>query len=718
MFMTEDVIPTMKAGKYGNRRNAVYPVTVLAKDREGLENLYRLISMSYLDYFNIVPTIPKTVLAKNREGLLLGPAGETGELISALEKSKAQDVIEEIAGFYDFIEVRPSMCFMRGLDKQVSDLGEKLGKPVCATGDVHYLNKYEKRKRQMLLEGSRGRHFKAKEEDGEHLYFRTTREMLKKFEHLGKDIARKIVIENPNNIADIIERIEPKADKFYPEIKGAEEHIKKVCEENAEKMYGNPLPETIRKRLDTELDSIISNGNAVIYRIAEMLVNKATDDGYLVGFRGCIGASFAAYMCGITEINPLPAHYICPECQNLEWDDTGEYDCGQDMPERICPVCGEPYRKEGYNIPFETLLGIDGSREPDIDLNFAVEYQEKAKEHLKEIFGPEKVFDAGTVRTLGAKVSTGRYSEAVIIVPENHDIYEFTPIQHPVNEKAISTHLDYHELKKTLLKMDILGHDAPTLLKLLRDMTGVDPKTVPLTDEKAMSVFRGTDGLDIKLANYKTTHGCYGIHGFERAFARELTDVIKSGTIKELIRIGGLVYGTGVWNGNAKAVITSRDEIMNYLCSKGISREIAFDVMENVRMGRKLTEKHEHLMKEHDVPNWYIRSCSSIRYLFPRAHIASYILLSLREAYFKVYYPLEFYAAWFIVNREQFPMEIISMEIEEIENRIDELETEKGQDMLAEDENLKALKIVYEMRARGYEIAPSEIGFRFGNGKA
>ena len=544
----------------------------------------------------------------------------------------------------------------------------------------------------------------------------------------------------------------------------------RVCRERSNAMYGDPLPDVIQERLDKELNSIIDNGYAVMYRSAEMLVQKSLSEGYLVGSRGSVGSSFAATMSGITEVNPLPAHYLCPSCKNIEWGDSTQYDCGIDMPDKVCPVCGTPYNKEGFTIPFETFLGFEANKEPDIDLNFAGEYQGKAQKYVEDIFGAENVYKAGTIGTIkgntaygyvakyfdekgksankaemdrltecceGVKRTTGQHPGGVIIVPRGHDINEFCPVQHPANDvksDIITTHFDYHSIDQNLLKLDILGHDAPSMIRQLQDMTGVDPLKVPIKDEKVMTIFNGTEGLDIKDPDYKFTHGSYAIHEFGTQFVRQMLDDIKPTSIEELVRISGLSHGTDVWLGNAKDLIVNgvttmkeaiatRDDIMNYLRKHGVPNGDAFTIMEKVRKGKGLTEEQEALMVEHDIPDWYIESCKKIKYMFPRAHAVAYVLMSMREAYYKVYYPAEFYAVYFTTKVANFDEKVILKGQQAVWDRMTEIE-QMGKDASKKEEaDITVLEVAYEMYARGYEFAPARLGesdatkFRVNNGR-
>ena len=743
-------------------------IIILVKNRKGLENLYRLVSLSHLDYFYKKPRIPRSVLDEHREGLILGSACEAGELFRAIIEDKPEEEIDFLAGYYDYFEIQPLInnsflidggrikgnADLMDLNRRIVELGEKYDKPVVATCDAHYFDAEEAIYRRILMAGQG---YKDVEGD-EGLYFRTTNEMMEEFSYLGEEKAYEVVIKNTNMIADQIESISPvPKGKFPPRIEGSEESLREACEERAADMYGSPLPEEIRTRLDRELNSIIDNGYAVMYRSAEMLVKKSLEDGYLVGSRGSVGSSFAATMSGITEVNPLPPHYLCPKCKNIEWGDLEEYDCGVDMPDRKCPVCGTEYLKEGFNIPFETFLGFNADKEPDIDLNFAGEYQGIAQKYVEDIFGAKNVFKAGTIGTIkdrtaygyvakyfeergisvnrfeidrltacceGVKKTTGQHPGGIIIVPEGHEIYEFCPVQHPANDvksDIITTHFDYHSIDENLLKLDILGHDAPSMIRHLQDMTGVDPLTVPIKDPKVMSIFNGIEGLDIEDPDYDFTHGSYGIPEFGTPFVRKMLDDVKPTTFEELIRISGFSHGTDVWVGNARDIIVNgtatmneaiatRDDIMNYLRKKGLPDSDAFKIMEKVRKGKGLTEEQEQLMMENDVPDWYIDSCKKIKYMFPRAHAVAYVIMSTRIAYYKVYHPLEFYSVYFTAKVDNFDEKTILQGKEAIRQRMGEI-AGKGNDASKKEEaELPILEVAYEMCARGYEFAPARFG--------
>lgn len=767
-YLVDDTRPGSEGETIDYRSGRTHHIIIFARTKEGLKNLYKLVSLSHLKYFYKRPRIPRSVLEANREGLILGSACEAGELYRAIRDNKSHEEIEKIADFYDFLEIQPVInnMFMvregmvadeevlRDYNRKIVSLGERVCKPVCATCDAHYFEEEDSLYRKILMAGQGYKDA----ENGEGLYFRTTDEMMEEFSYLGEETAHRVVIENTNLIADMIEPMLPVPEgKFPPSIPGAEDYLRKVCRERSTAMYGDPLPQEIKQRLDKELNSIIENGYAVMYRSAEMLVQKSLSEGYLVGSRGSVGSSFAATMAGITEVNPLPAHYLCHKCKNIEWGNSNEYDCGVDMPDKICPVCGTAYDKEGFNIPFETFLGFEANKEPDIDLNFAGEYQSKAQKYVEDIFGQENVFKAGTIGTIqgntaygyvakyfeeksravskaemdrltrcceGVRRTTGQHPGGVIIVPRGHEIYEFCPVQHPANDvksDVITTHFDYHSIDQNLLKLDILGHDSPSMIRQLQDMTGVDPLTVPIKDNKVMTIFNGIEGLDIKTPNYQFTHGSFGIHEFGTQFVRQMLDDIRPSTIEELVRISGLSHGTDVWLGNArdlivngittmKEAIATRDDIMNYLRKRGLPNGDAFSIMEGVRKGKGLTEEQEAQMVEHDVPDWYIDSCKKIKYMFPRAHAVAYVLMSMREAFYKVYYPAEFYAVYFTSKVANFDEKVILKGQQAVWDRMKEIE-QKGKDASKKEEaDITVLQVAYEMYARGYEFSPARLG--------
>ena len=743
-----------------------YHIIILARNREGLKALYKLVSLSHLEYFYRRPRIPRELIVEHRENLIIGSACEAGEVYRAIRDGADDEKLQQVAGFYDYLEIQPLVNNRFMIDNgtytgeedlkknniRIVELADRLGKPVVATCDAHYLDEDDALYRRIIMAGQG---FSDVEGD-EGLYFRTTDEMIEEFAYLGEETAQRVVVDNTNLIADMIEPMMPvPKGKFPPKIDGAEEDLRRSCEERAAAMYGDPLPEEIRARLDKELNSIIDNGYAVMYRSAEMLVKKSMEDGFLVGSRGSVGSSFAATMSGITEVNPLPPHYLCPKCKSLEWGDVNEYDCGVDMPPKNCPNCGTEYLREGFKIPFETFLGFEANKEPDIDLNFAGEYQGVAQKYVEEIFGPTNVFKAGTIGTVkdktafgfvakyfeernisvnkveldrlagccgGVKRTTGQHPGGVIIVPRGHEIYEFCPVQHPANDvksDIITTHFDYHSIDENLLKLDILGHDNPSIIKHLQDMTGIDPLTVPLNDPKVMQIFTGVESLNIKDPDYPATHGSYGIPEFGTSFVRQMLDDVQPTTFEELVRISGFSHGTSVWLGNAQELIVSgvatmkeaiatRDDIMNYLRQKGLPNGDAFTIMEKVRKGKGLTEEQESLMREFHVPDWYIDSCKKIEYMFPRAHAVAYVIMSNRIAYFKVYYPAEFYAAFFTAKVSNFNADVLLGGAKAVNDKIADLM--KGDMSKKNEDEMIVYEIGRELYARGLEIIPPRLG--------
>ena len=752
-------------------------IILLAETQEGMKNLYKLVSYSHLKYFYKRPRLPKSVIAAHREGLIIGSACEAGEVYQAFYRQKSHDEIVKIAEFYDYLEIQPlinnrfltedrteggrypdrrqlTVEELKDINRQIVALGDELGKPVVATTDAHYDQDTSAIYRNIIMAGQGYKDA----ESGQGLYLRTTDEMMEEFSYLGEETARKVVIENTNLIASRIQELLPvPKGKFPPRIEGDKETLRKTCMENAHKKYGDPLPQVIEERLLKELNSIIDNGYAVMYVSAQMLVQKSLSDGYLVGSRGSVGSSFAATMAGITEVNPLDPHYICPECKHLEWGDMELYDCGIDMPPKECPVCGAQMDRDGFTIPFATFLGFDGDKEPDIDLNFAGEYQPIAHKYVGTIFGENNVFKAGTVGTIadktaygyvmkfyeeqgipinkyeadrltqqctGVKRTTGQHPGGIVIVPDDHEIYEFCPVQHPANDvksDIITTHFDYHKIDQNLLKLDILGHNVPSMIRQLQDMTGVDPLNVPLTDRKVLSIFNGIEALDIKDPNYKFKHGSYAIPEFGTSFVRQMLDDTKPDKFADLVRISGFSHGTDVWLNNAqdyirqgvatmREVISTRDDIMNYLMLKGIENKTSFQIMEDVRKNRPLKPEQLEVMKNHGVPDWYIDSCIKIQYMFPRAHAVAYTMMSFRMAWYKVYYPREFYATYFTSVVADFDEETILKGPDAILEKI-ALVNSKGHAATAkEKDEVIVLEVAYEMYARGYEFMDMKLG--------
>ena len=750
-----------------------YHAIILAKNYVGLRNLYRLVSLSHLHYFYRKPRILKSLYKKYSEGLILGSACEAGELYQAIELGKTDDEIEAIANDYDYLEIQPignndflirngtvpDEEALRDINRKIVEIGDKLGKPVCATCDVHFMDPQDEIYRRILEAGQ-------KYDDADNqapLYLRTTEEMLEEFKYLGEEKAYEVVVTNTNKIADMCEQISPiSPEKCPPHIPGCEEDIKNIAYKKAYEMYGNPLPEIVETRLAKELDSIISNGYSVMYIIAQKLVWKSNADGYIVGSRGSVGSSLAAFMTGITEVNSLQPHYRCKKCKYSDFTDYG-YQNGFDLPDKQCPNCGEMLVKDGMDIPFETFLGFNGDKEPDIDLNFSGEYQAKAHKYTEVIFGKGTTFKAGTVGTVadktafgyvknyfeergipinkaeiarlsqgctGIKRTTGQHPGGIIVVPKGREIYEFTPVQHPAddpNSDIITTHFDYHSIDANLLKLDILGHDDPTVIRMLQDLTGIAPTEIPLDDKETMSIFNSTDALGVTPEQIHSEVGTYGIPEYGTKFARGMLLDTKPTTFDELIRLSGLSHGTDVWLGNAQTLIEQgvvtlqeaiccRDDIMIYLIKKGVPPDKAFKIMETVRKGKALKDPEKwasfkEIMKEHDVPDWYIKSCEKIKYMFPKAHAAAYVTNAFRIAWFKVHIPLAYYAAYYSIRAKAFDAEYMIFGKEKVKNKMKEIEmkNQKKEATNAELDMYDDLEIVLEMYERGFEFLPVDI---------
>lgn len=745
-----------------------YHAILLVKNQKGLKNLYKLISESHLNYFYKRPRVPKTVLEKYRDGLILGSACEAGEIYRAILNHKEEEEIERIASYYDYLEIQPlgnnrflidtghvsGFDELKDINRKIVDLAHKLNKPVVATCDVHFMDKEDEVFRRIL---QAGQGYSDADRQAP-LYLRTTREMLEEFSYLGEDTAYEVVVKNTRLIADWIENVQPIPDGTYPPfIEGAEEDIKNMSIRKAVSLYGSPLPEIVQKRMDRELDSIIKNGFSVMYIIAQKLVSKSLSDGYLVGSRGSVGSSFVAYLTGITEVNSLPAHYRCANCLYSEFHDKDkDIGCGFDLPDKNCPRCGKPLIKDGYDIPFETFLGFNGDKEPDIDLNFSGEYQPNAHKYTEELFGVGHVFRAGTIATVaektaygfvkgylnergksvtnaelnrlvagctGIKRTTGQHPGGVMIVPHDKEIYDFTPVQRPADDPesdVITTHFDYHSISGRILKLDILGHDDPTVIRMLQDITGINPKEIPIGEKKTMSLFSSTEALGVSPEEIGSQVGTYGIPEFGTKFVRQMLVETKPKTFAELIRISGLSHGTDVWNNNAQDLIKSgvatlanvvatRDDIMLYLIKCGLEPLKAFKIMEDVRKGKGLKPEYEELMKEHGVPGWFIGSCKKIKYLFPKAHAAAYVMMAFRIAWFKVYYPEAFYVTYFTVRADEFDADIISRGQDRVRYEIKELER-KGNEMTQKEKNLLTiLEVANEMYARGIKCLPVDL---------
>ena len=732
--------------------------------------------MAHLKYFNRRPRIPKSELIKHREGLILGSACEAGELYRAILDNKSEQDIARLVEFYDYLEIQPlgnnrfmidsediwvsSEQDLIDINKRIVALGEQFGKPVVATCDVHFLNPEDEVYRRIIMAGQG---FDDADKQAP-LYLRTTEEMLSEFQYLGSDKAYEVVIRNTNMIADMCEKISPvRPDKCPPVIENSDETLRKICYTTAHEMYGEQLPEIVKERLDRELNSIISNGYSVMYIIAQKLVWKSNEDGYLVGSRGSVGSSFAATMAGITEVNPLPPHYLCMngDCHYYDFDseDVKKFSggAGCDMPDRICPKCGKPLTKQGFDIPFETFLGFKGNKEPDIDLNFSGEYQSKAHSYTEVIFGKGQTFKAGTVGTVadktaygyvrkyfeergmakrdseivrisegctGIRRSTGQHPGGIIVLPIGEEIHTFTPIQHPANDMTtniVTTHFDYHSIDHNLLKLDILGHDDPTMIRMLQDLTGIDPKTIPLDSPEVMSLFKDTSALGISPEDIGGTKlGALGIPEFGTDFAMQMVIDAKPTCFADLVRISGLSHGTDVWLGNAQTLIMSgvatistaiccRDDIMIYLIGKGMDKELSFTIMESVRKGKGLKPGWPEQMLEHGVPQWYIDSCLKIKYMFPKAHAAAYVMMAWRIAYCKVFYPLAYYAAYFSIRATAFSYELMCMGKEKLDYYIADYKKRSDSLSKKEEDTLKDMRLVQEMYARGLEFLPIDL---------
>ena len=759
------------------RKTPSYHAIVLAKNDVGRVNLYKLISASHLQYFNRRPKVPKSLILENREGLILGSACEAGELYRALLRGAPQAEIADIVNFYDYLEIQPngnnafmidsdksdhenihSMEDIQEINKKICDLGEEFHKPVCATCDVHFLDPEDEVYRRIIMAGNG---FKDADSQAP-LYLRTTEEMLAEFEYLGSDKAREVVIDNTNLIADMVDSIDPvRPDKCPPVIENSDQTLTDICYRRAHEIYGEVLPDIVEKRLEKELNSIISNGFAVMYIIAQKLVWKSVEDGYLVGSRGSVGSSFVANMAGITEVNSLSPHYYCKKCHYYDFDSpevkayAGKAGC--DMPDKICPNCGEKLVKDGFDIPFETFLGFKGDKEPDIDLNFSGEYQSKAHKYTEVIFGYGQTFRAGTICTLaektaygyvmkyyeergihkrrceieriaegctGVRRSTGQHPGGIVVLPLGEEINSFTPVQHPANDMTtdiVTTHFDYHKIDHNLLKLDILGHDDPTMIRMLQDLTGIDPTKIPLDDKDVMSLFQNTDALGVKPEDILGCKlGSLGIPEFGTDFAMQMLIDTQPTSFSDLVRIAGLSHGTDVWLGNAQTLIEegkatistaicTRDDIMIYLMQMGVEAGLSFTIMESVRKGKGLKDEWIATMKEHNVPDWYIWSCKKIKYMFPKAHAAAYVMMAWRIAYCKVNYPLAYYAAFYSIRADCFSYELMCQGKEHLEAVLADYNRRKDELSKKEQDSIRDLRIVQEMYARGFEFMPIDI---------
>ena len=762
-FVPDDEIPE---GKDGWKKVKPYHAIILTQTQKGLRNLYELISVSHIQYFHKRPRILQSVFEKYREGLILGSACEQGELYRAILHNKPQEKIEKIAKYYDYLEIQPlgnddflirdgtvpDREALKEINRKIVALGEKFGKLVVATCDVHFMDPQDEVYRRILMAGQG---FSDCDNQAP-LYFRTTEEMIKEFDYLGPEKAYEVVVTNTNKIADLCENVCPiSKEKCPPVIPGAEEEIKETCENKAKELYGDPLPEIVEARLKKELDSIIKNGFSTLYIIAQRLVQKSNEDGYLVGSRGSVGSSFVANMLDITEVNSLPPHYRCSKCKYSDFTDYGIKN-GVDLPDKVCPNCGEKLCKDGMDIPFETFLGFNGDKEPDIDLNFSGEYQGKIHRYAEVIFGKGKTFKAGTVGTMaektafgyvkkyyeernipitnaeisrlvegcvGIKRTTGQHPGGIIVVPHGREIYEFCPVQHPAddpNSDIITTHFDYHSIDKNLLKLDMLGHDDPTVIRMLQDLTGVDPKSIPLDDKETMSLFSSTKALGVTPKQINSQVGSFGVPEFGTKFVRDMLVDTKPTTFEELIRISGVSHGTDVWLNNAQTLIKegtatlseaicTRDDIMTYLIKQGLPPDKAFKIMESVRKGKGLSPEQEELMKQFDVPDWYIASCKKIKYMFPKAHAVAYVTMAFRIAWFKVHIPLAYYAAFYTIRATEFDSEFMIYGKEKVKAKMKEIEMQ-GNNASQKDKGMYTiLEIVLEFYERGFEFLPVDL---------
>ncbi|MCS4486281.1 PolC-type DNA polymerase III [Staphylococcus americanisciuri] len=739
-------------------------VTLIVQNQKGLKNLFKIVSQSLVKYFYRTPRIPRSVLDEYREGILVGTACDEGEVFTAVMQ-RDQAEVEKIAKYYDYIEVQPPALYQDLLDRELirdhetlTEIYERIiavGKtnniPVIATGNVHYLHEHDGIARKILIASQPGNPLNRTTLPEAH--FRTTDEMLTDFHFLGEERAKELVVTNTRALADRIEEVVPIKDKLYtPNMEGANEEIREMSYNNAKKLYGEDLPQIVIDRLEKELDSIIGNGFAVIYLISQRLVKKSLEDGYLVGSRGSVGSSFVATMTEITEVNPLPPHYICPKCKKSEFFNDGSVGSGFDLPDKTCE-CGTPLIKEGQDIPFETFLGFKGDKVPDIDLNFSGEYQPHAHNYTKVLFGEDYVFRAGTIGTVaektafgfvkgylndqgihkrgaevdrlvkgctGVKRTTGQHPGGIIVVPDYMDIYDFTPIQYPAdaqNSAWMTTHFDFHSIHDNVLKLDILGHDDPTMIRMLQDLSGIDPKTIPVDDKETMGIFSSPETLGVTEEEILSKTGTFGVPEFGTGFVRQMLEDTKPTTFSELVQISGLSHGTDVWLGNAQDLVRSgtctlsscigcRDDIMVYLMYAGLEPSLAFKIMESVRKGKGLTDDFEQAMRDNEVPEWYLDSCKKIKYMFPKAHAAAYVLMAVRIAYFKVHHPLYYYASYFTVRASDFDLLTMIKDKDSIRNTVKDMYSRYMDLGKKEKDVLTVLEIMNEMAHRGYRMQP------------
>ncbi len=739
-------------------KSTSYHIVILAKNQKGLFNLYKLISLSHLKYFYKRPRIPRTLIEEYREGLILGSACEAGDLYQAFLNNQSEEQIEKIASFYDYLEIQPNgnnqFLIRQGkigsekelceINKKIVQLGKKLGKPVIATCDVHFLNPEDEMYRRIL---QAGQGYSDADEQAP-LFFRTTQEMLDEFSYLGED-CYDVVVTNTRKIAGLIDNIKPIPEELYsPQISGAADDVTNMSYSTAKRLYGENLPQIVVDRLKLELNSIVGNGFSELYLIAHKLVKKSLDDGYLVGSRGSVGSSFVATMMNITEVNPLQPHYRCAKCNYSEFITDGSYGSGFDLPDKACPHCSENLQKDGHDIPFAVFLGFHGDKVPDIDLNFSGEYQAQAHKYTEELFGRANVFRAGTISTIadktaagfakkyyeeravtvrnaridclipgctGVKRTTGQHPGGIMVVPRDMDVHYFTPVQRPADDSSsdtITTHFDYHSISDRLVKLDILGHDDPTVIKMLEDMIGLSAKDIPFGDEKTVSIFSSTEAIGLTPEQLGSSVATLGIPEFGTRFVRQMLEDTRPKCFSELVRISGYSHGTDVWIKNAQDLIkdgiakvsetiAARDDIMIFLMQKGVEPLTSFKVMEDVRKGKGVKDEYQKQMRSNKVPEWYIESCNKIKYMFPKAHAVAYVMMAYRIAYCKVYHPVEFYAAYFSIRADDFDAQLVMQGTSFIKNYIKQVE-DKGKEASEKEKRIVTiLELAYEMQMRG-----------------
>lgn len=769
-----DIEPTDSIKQKKGKKTQLDHIIILAKNETGLRNLYKLVTLSHLKYYNSRPSrpaLPRAIIQEHRDGLILGSACEAGELYRAVRAGKSDEELIKIASFYDYLEIQPlgnnmymvreNKCTvddLKAYNRKIYDLGKQMGKMTVATCDVHFLNP-EDSKYRTILQGVQN--YRDADEQPP-LYYRTTEEMLAEFEYLGKDIAYEVCVTNPNKIADMVDKIKPVPDRdqlYSPSIPGAVEALPKMVYDKAHEWYGDELPAIVAERIKTELDSIINNGFAILYYIAHKLVRKSLDDGYLVGSRGSVGSSLVATLIDITEVNPLAPHYRCPNCRYSEFFTNNEYASGFDLPEKNCPHCGTPMWRDGHNIPFAVFLGFHGDKVPDIDLNFSGEYQPVAHKYTEELFGRDNVCRAGTISTVasktafgyvrkyyeergltkhpafmaglvdgiaGLKRTTGQHPGGIMVVPRNMDIHYITPMNHPADEKdstTVTTHFDYHSINDRLVKLDILGHDDPTVIKLLEEFTHIKPTKIPIGDEATMSIFRNTEALGVTPEQINSTVGTYGIPEFGTRFVRQMVEDVQPKNFGQIVRVSGYSHGTDVWLNNAQDLIkegkppedtiATRDDVMNNLIAMGVEPSLAFKTMEYVRKGKAakngLEPKMLEAMKAANVPEWFKKSCETVKYLFPKAHAIAYVLMAYRIAYCKVHYPKAFYAAYFSVRAPEFDATYIAKGKEYMKKFIKDVYAQGGKANNRDKDTVTYLELAVEMMERGFEFEPIDL---------